>query len=88
MIWTVVVWIRGSAAIGAVIPRAGERAGLDLRLTGHSVRAGLATEARRAGHDTATIADQGGWARTSTALQDYIRIGDRWTDNALAGIGL
>jgi hypothetical protein len=76
------------AAIGAVIARARARAGLDLHLTGHSVRAGLASEARRAGHDTATIADQGGWARNSTALQEHIRIVDQWTDNALAGIGL
>lgn len=73
-------------AIGAVIARAGQCAGL--QLTGHSVRAGLATEARRAGHDTATIADQGGWKRNSAALQEYIRIVDQWTDNALAGIGL
>lgn len=75
-------------AVGAIITRTGQRAGLSLRLTGHSVRAGLATEARRAGHDTATIADQGGWQRGSAALQEYIRIVDQWTDNALAGIGL
>ncbi|QYN41017.1 hypothetical protein K1T35_47605 (plasmid) [Pseudonocardia sp. DSM 110487] len=44
---------RSSVAPGSV-------AGLDLKLTGHSVRAGLATEARRAGHDFVTIARQGG----------------------------
>lgn len=32
-------------------------------LTGHSLRAGLATEARRAGHTPEQIADQGGWRR-------------------------
>lgn len=75
-------------AIGNIVTRAGRRAGLEPRLTGHSVRAGLATEARRAGHDIATIAAQGGWKPNSTSLHEYIRIVDQWTDNALIGIGL
>lgn len=75
-------------SVGNIITRAGNRAGLEIRLTGHSVRSGLATEARRAGHDAATIAAQGGWMPNSSALHEYIRIVDQWTDNALAGIGL
>lgn len=75
-------------AVGEIIGRAGERAGLELRLTGHSVRAGLATEARRVGHDVVTIARQGGWDERSAALHGYLRIVDQWTDNATAGIGL
>lgn len=75
-------------AVGDIITRAGRRAGLEIRLTGHSVRSGLATEARRAGHDTTTIATQGGWGPNSSSLHEYIRIVDQWTDNALAGIGL
>jgi len=75
-------------AVGDVITRAGERAGLSARLTGHSVRAGLATEARRAGHDAKTIAVQGGWKPNSAVLYDYMRVVDRWSDNAAAGLGL
>lgn len=74
--------------VGRAITAAGERAGLMIRFTGHSVRAGLATEARRAGHDVHAIAKQGGWSPNSTVLFGYMQIVDRWTDNALNGIGL
>lgn len=74
--------------VGAVITRAGELAGLNARLTGHSVRSGLATEARRAGHDAKTIAAQGGWKPNSATLYGYMQIVDRWADNAVKGIGL
>lgn len=76
------------ASIGAIVTRAGERAALEVRLTGHSMRSGLATEARRAGHDAKTIAQQGGWKANSATLYGYMQIVDRWTDNALKGIGL
>jgi len=75
-------------AAGDVVTRAGERAGVEARLTGHSMRAGMATEARKAGHDQVTIADQGGWVRNSAALLGYLRRVDQWSDNALSGIGL
>ncbi|MGH2867284.1 MAG: tyrosine-type recombinase/integrase [Solirubrobacteraceae bacterium] len=75
-------------AVGAVITRAGRRAGIELHLTGHSARSGLATAARQAGHDVTTIAQQGGWDPNGAALHRYLRIVDQWTDNALAGIGL
>lgn len=75
-------------AVGEAIARAGERAGLQVRLTGHSARAGLATEARRAGHDAKTIAQQGGWRPNSAVLHGYFREADQWADNALNGVGL
>ncbi|MEU0468257.1 site-specific integrase [Amycolatopsis sp. NPDC006131] len=75
-------------AVGEVINRAAARAGLTVRYTGHSARAGLATEARRAGHDAKTIAAQGGWSPTSAVLHGYMRVVDQWADNAVAGIGL
>lgn len=74
-------------ACGEVVTRAASAAGVPYR-TGHSLRAGLATEARRAGHDVKTIADQGGWNPTSAELYKYLRIVDRWADNATKGIGL
>lgn len=73
-------------AVGDIIARRGRAVGLTL--TGHSLRAGLATEARRAGHDRKTIAQQGGWVPTSAVLDEYTQIVDRWSDNAVAGIGL
>ncbi|MEU6778576.1 tyrosine-type recombinase/integrase [Nonomuraea angiospora] len=74
-------------AIGDLVTRAAKRAGLDGR-TAHGLRSGLATEARRAGHDAVSIAEQGGWSPTSRDLFGYMQIVDRWTDNAAAGIGL
>ncbi|WP_433426306.1 tyrosine-type recombinase/integrase (plasmid) [Microtetraspora malaysiensis] len=74
-------------AIGNVIVEAAERAGLD-GITAHSLRAGLATAARAAGHDAKTIAEQGGWSPNSSVLYRYMRIVDEWADNATAGLGL
>lgn len=76
------------AAVGAVVTRAAQRAGVEVRLTGHSLRAGLATEARRAGHSVERICDQGGWKASSPAVYGYIRRVDEWTNNPLVGIGL
>jgi site-specific recombinase XerD len=73
---------------GTVITNAAERAGLAVHMTGHSARAGLATEARRAGHDVKTISQQTGHAPNSRVLYDYLRVVDQWSDNAVAGIGL
>jgi integrase len=75
-------------SVGTIITAAADRAELDVHFTGHSARAGLATEARRAGHDATTVAKQGGWAENSRALGGYFRIVDRWSDNAVAGVGL
>jgi integrase len=75
------------AAVGEIITRIAENAGVE-RITGHSVRAGLATAARRAGHDAKSIADQGGWSPTSTVLYGYMRRVDEWADNAALGLGL
>lgn len=48
----------------------------------------MTTEARRAGHGAKTIATQGGWRPNSDELYGYMQIVDRWSDNALKGIGL
>ncbi|WP_433235458.1 tyrosine-type recombinase/integrase [Streptosporangium sp. CA-135522] len=73
--------------IGIAIADAAKAVGLE-GITGHSMRAGLATAAREAKHDYKTIAEQGGWAPNSTALHEYLRIVDQWADNATAGIGM
>lgn len=77
-----------AAGIGRAITHAADTAGLTVRFTGHSLRSGLATEARRAGHDPHSIATQGGWTGDSAVLHGYLHIVDRWDDNALTDIGL
>ncbi|GAB3214242.1 site-specific integrase [Marinactinospora endophytica] len=76
-------------AVGEIIRRAGERAGVE-GLSGHSLRAGLATAARLAGHDIVAIARIGGWRPDSPELARYLRVADEWShqDNATVGIGL
>ncbi|MFF1400223.1 hypothetical protein ACFVZD_41445 [Streptomyces sp. NPDC058287] len=75
---------------GDLITAAGLRAGYEDLFTGHSVRSGLATEARRAGKDRKAISAITGHADGSKVLDGYMRIVDQWDekDNALIGLGL
>jgi site-specific recombinase XerD len=75
-----------SEGIGDVITRAGQRAGIEIRFTGHSPRRGLATSSRLQGHDQIVIAKQGGWAPHSPVLARYLEVVDQWDDNALIGV--
>lgn len=75
-------------AIGDVVARLAEGAGLDGDWSGHSLRRGFATAARRAGHDKIRTARVGGWADESKALDGYMEDADRVTDSPLIGIGL
>jgi integrase len=73
--------------VGDIVTAAAGRAGLGHR-TAHGLRAGMATEARRAKHDAVAIAEQGGWTRHSREMLGYMQIVDRWEDNPLRGVGL
>lgn len=75
-------------SVGNVITTAGQRAGIPVRLTGHSMRAGLITEARRAGKDRKAIGATSGHVDGSPVLEGYIRDEDGWApeNNALAGL--
>lgn len=75
-------------SIRFIIDRAGQRADVAYKVTGHSLRSGFATEARRAGKDVKVIAKQGGWKENSAVLYGYMQIVDEWADNATEGIGL
>jgi hypothetical protein len=75
-------------AVDQILIRVGERANRPCRLAGHNLRAGLVTEARRAGANLETTADQGRWVRGSRALYEYIRRVDQWRDNPLTVLGL
>lgn len=72
-----------------ILARSAKRSGVALeKLSGHSLRSGLATTAAKAGKRMDSIMRQGRWTSVST-VQRYIRIatvlGD---DNASGGIGL
>ncbi len=75
-------------SVALVVKARAEAAGIDpAKLSGHSLRAGLATAAARAGVDERTIARTTGHTGT-TVLRRYIRDGELFTHNAAASIGL
>ncbi|MGC9499312.1 hypothetical protein [Streptomyces sp. WG7] len=73
-------------SVTRAVKRISVRAGIPLAWTGHSLRIGLATTARRRGKDAVAIADQGGWARHSRSMNGYFQRVDGWEDNATAGL--
>lgn len=75
-------------AISRAVKRAGDAIGLDPEtLGGHSLRAGFATAAAKAGASERAIARQTGH-RSMAVLRGYIREGTLWEDNAAAMLGL
>ncbi|WP_151477737.1 tyrosine-type recombinase/integrase [Streptomyces albicerus] len=75
-------------AAAEVVEKAAASAGLEGQWTGHSLRRGFATAARRAGADMLRIGRTGGWADGSRALLGYMEDADRVTESPLVGIGL
>lgn len=74
--------------VARVVKRAAERAGLvSDRLSGHSLRSGLATAAAKKGKSLHSIAKQGRWKSMAT-VSIYIRDAELFEDNAASGIGL
>ena len=62
------------------------RAGLASALvSGHSLRAGLATTAALAGRSDRAIMAQGRW-KSRTMVDRYVRTADAWRENAVAGL--
>ncbi len=75
-------------AVAEVVKRTAKAAGLDpAELAGHSLRAGLATSAAKAGKSERSIMAQTGH-RSIAVARRYIRDGELFCDNAAAGIGL
>ncbi|MFE5139265.1 tyrosine-type recombinase/integrase [Streptomyces fagopyri] len=73
-------------AAAQVVERAAEAAGLEGQWSGHSLRRGFATAARKAGHDLVRIGRHGGWADGSRALLGYLEDSDRWEDTPVSGL--
>ncbi|MER8091374.1 integrase [Streptomyces sp. NPDC094048] len=84
--WGHVTGGMGPDSVTRAIKRISKRAGVPIAWTGHSLRIGLASVARRKGRDGIAIADQGGWARHSRSMLGYMQIDDGWDDNAAAGL--
>ena len=75
-------------AVALIVKKYVERIGLDPKsYSGHSLRAGLATETAKAGLDAVAISRQTGH-RSLNTLRGYIRIGSLFTNNAAAAVGL
>ncbi|WP_261555538.1 site-specific integrase [Frankia tisae] len=73
-----------------IIRTAAQRANLPNAesITMHSLRAGGATSAYKAGAPISAITRQGRWAPGSPVVLGYIRAVDQWKDNPMAGVGL
>jgi hypothetical protein len=76
--------------LGDLVQAAARRAGLPNAggYSAHSLRAGEATAAYRAGAPVPTIATHGRWSPGSPVVLSFVRAVDRWRDNALIGVGL
>jgi len=76
------------ASIGWILKRAAQRAGMKTRpLGGHSLRAGCVTQAAMNGANEWDIMRQTGHKSAET-LAKYIRIGQMFTHNAAASLGI
>lgn len=74
------------AAVALVVKRAASAAGLEAsRVAGHSLRAGLATSAAKAGRSERAIMAQTGH-RSSAMVRRYIRDASLFSENAAAGL--
>jgi integrase len=73
-------------AVARLVKRAAEAAGLDpSRVSGHSLRSGLATAAAKAGKSERSIMAQTGH-RSAQMVRRYIRDGELFSENAAAGL--
>lgn len=74
-------------AIGIILRDAAVRADVDPSgLSGHSLRAGGASEAYKAGNDLVNISRRGRWKDGSPVLLRYIREVDKWRVNPMKGV--
>ena len=75
-------------SIGPLLKRAAKRAGMKTRpLAGHSLRAGHVTQAAMNGVSEFLILKQTGHRAIATLLR-YVRMGQIFTENAAAGLGI
>ncbi|RKZ77981.1 MAG: integrase [Candidatus Parabeggiatoa sp. nov. 1] len=74
-------------SVSRILKYHAEKAGIDPTLvSGHSLRAGAATELAIRGVDLWKVQQQGGWKNTRTLVERYIRGARIFADNAMAEI--
>jgi integrase len=75
--------------VGYLIKKAAARAGMQVeKIGGHSLRSGAITQAARNGVPEYLIRRQSGHKPGSKTFDRYIRLGEMFTRNAAAGMGL
>lgn len=72
--------------VARILQRAAERAGLEGRFSGHSLRRGCATAAARGGAPRADICALTGHKPSGKMVDRYIEAGERFARNPLAGV--
>ena len=76
-------------SVTLILKRLAGLAGIDpAAVSGHSLRRGFATEARRNGADLIAVCRHGRWTDGSRSVMGYFADVDRWNDSPLNGIGL
>jgi site-specific recombinase XerD len=80
----------GADAVADVVRERATAAGLPhaAEYSAHSLRAGGATAAYKAGAPVSVIAAHGRWSEGSPVVLGYVRATDRWRDNPMRGVGL
>lgn len=73
-------------AVRLAVTRAGVQGGVDVKLTGHSMRAGFITASTKAGKRPDLTRKQSGHAEGSAVFETYIRKVRRWEETAGKGI--
>jgi integrase len=73
-------------AVRLAITRSAARAGVDVKLTGHSMRSGFITASTKAGKRPDVTRKQSGHAPGSPVFETYIRKIQRWEETAGKGI--
>lgn len=74
-------------AVADIVRRRAETAGLVGEWSGHSLRAGFATEGYAQGTPELVIMRHGRW-RSAAVMRGYVAEGGLWTDNAATRLGL
>lgn len=77
----------GDRAVADMLKRRASAAGLEGAYSGHSLRAGFATEAYRQGVPELAVMRHGRW-RSAQVMRGYVEEGRVWSDNAAAELGL
>lgn len=77
----------GDRAVADMLHRRATATGLEGAYSGHSLRAGFATEAYRQGVPELAVMRHGRW-RSAQVMRGYVQEGRVWSDNAAAELGL